>query len=62
MDCGLIYRNNQRNVDKNLPIRVIKVLLKANADVNGTSSECGSVALIYVVNTETGNGISGMLL
>ena len=49
-------------MDKNLLIRVIKVLLKANADVNGTSSECGSVALIYVVNTETGNGISGILV
>ena len=57
-----IYRNNQRNVDKNLLIRVMKVLLKAKADVNGTASEGGSVALTYVVNTETGNVISGMLL
>ena len=40
----------------------MKVLLKAKADVNGTASEGGSVALTYVVNTETGNVISGMLL
>ena len=57
MGCGLVYRHNQRNVDKNLLIRVMKVLLKANANVNGTASDGGSVALIYVVNTETGNEI-----
>ena len=57
MSCGLVYRNNQRNVDKNLLIRVMKVLLKANANVNGTASDGGSVALIYVVNIETGNEI-----